>query len=436
MLDKVFIISVILGATLALKVTTQPPQANCDPAPQCDTTVCVLPACSCSGEELAVPDYTQRPQIIYMSYDDAFTGYAESNYYSGIFDGTFKNPDGGDIRATHFLTAQYTDYTLVHDYWAMGHEMASHSVTHRTDMNYWKGLNVDGWSEEVTGMRKMITQFAAIPKADITGYRSPFLQMGADEMFAALKNDGFKYDCSWVSRDYGYLDLDQGLFPYTLDYESVQDCPIKPCPTCAFEGLWVQPMLDLEDNWIGANPQLPDNGMPCSMLDGCIIMDEEPTRDTVKEMLMKNFIRNREGTRAPMGLFMHAAWFASEELIWHYDGYKDFIQEVTATYDDVWFIPVIDGLDYFQNYNNYTNTDILALGDASPFSKAKYADRPTSHTCEPLAPCQYDDVHNEDINGGQRFMPICKKKVNGQNQSCPDEYPWLTNPCGGNTPCA
>lgn len=36
-------------------------------------------------------------------------------------------------------------------------------------MNYWKGLNVDGWSEEVTGMRKMITQFAAIPKADITG---------------------------------------------------------------------------------------------------------------------------------------------------------------------------------------------------------------------------------------------------------------------------
>ena len=30
-------------------------------------------------------------------------------------------------------------------------------------------------------------------------------------------------------------------------------------------------LLDLEDNWIGANPQLPDNGMPCSMLDGCIM---------------------------------------------------------------------------------------------------------------------------------------------------------------------
>ena len=25
-----------------------------------------------------------------------------------------------------------------------------------------------------------------------------------------------------------------------------QDCEIKPCPTCSYPGLWVQPMLDLE----------------------------------------------------------------------------------------------------------------------------------------------------------------------------------------------
>ena len=40
---------------------------------------------------------------------------------------------------------------------------------HRTDMNYWKGLNMDGWSQEISGMRKLITQFAAIPKADVKG---------------------------------------------------------------------------------------------------------------------------------------------------------------------------------------------------------------------------------------------------------------------------
>ena len=40
--------------------------------------------------------------------------------------------------------------------------------------------------------------------------------MGADEQFAALKADGFLYDCSWVSRDYGYLDLGEII---SVDFE-------------------------------------------------------------------------------------------------------------------------------------------------------------------------------------------------------------------------
>ena len=43
--------------------------------------------------------------------------------------------------------------------------------------------------------------------SNYSGYRAPFLQMGANEQFTAMKQDGLLYDCSWVSRDYGYLDL-------------------------------------------------------------------------------------------------------------------------------------------------------------------------------------------------------------------------------------
>lgn len=94
-------------------------------------------------------------------------------------------------------------------------------------MDYWKGLNVDGWSKEIEGMRKMISQFAAIPKEEVQGnilaihfgtrifklnsyclgFRAPFLQMGGDEMFTAMERDGFSYDCSWASREFGYLSL-------------------------------------------------------------------------------------------------------------------------------------------------------------------------------------------------------------------------------------
>jgi len=423
----------VAGSSLDLSATTQTPQALCDDAVQCVPNQCKLPECSCSGSETSVPE-SERPQIIYLTYDDAFTAYAEENYYRGMFNGTYKNPNGQPIRATHFLSAQYTDYTMVNKYYKMGHEMASHSITHRSNIDYWKGLNVDGWSEEALGMRKMITQFAGVPAEKIKGFRAPFLQMGGDEMFSALERDGFGYDCTWVSRNYGYLDLDKGLFPYSMDYKSVQDCEIGPCPTCGYEKLWVQPMLDLEDLWLGADPFHPNNGMPCSMLDGCIIIKDNPNRDDVKQMLMQNFLRNRNGTRAPMGLYMHAAWFFGEELIWHYEGYNDFIKEVTENYDDVWIVTISEGLDYMQNYNNFSNADLLAIpSDQPPFGLIP----PGGPACDPVRPCQFPHVNNTDIHNQERYMSICGRRADGSRQSCPpaDRYPWLGDPCAGNTPC-
>ena len=61
------------------------------------------------------------------------------------------------------------------------------------------------------------------------------------------------------------------MFPYTLDYKSKQDCPIEPCPTCSWPGVWEQPMIDLEDEWLGSNPACPECGNVCSMLDGCVM---------------------------------------------------------------------------------------------------------------------------------------------------------------------
>ena len=52
-------------------------------------------------------------QIVYLTFDDAFTALAEEKYYRGLFNGTFKNPDGCNIRATHFVSARSDDYSLV-----------------------------------------------------------------------------------------------------------------------------------------------------------------------------------------------------------------------------------------------------------------------------------------------------------------------------------
>ena len=38
---------------------------------------------------------------------------AEELYHRGIFNGTYKNPDGCAIRGTHFISARANDYSLV-----------------------------------------------------------------------------------------------------------------------------------------------------------------------------------------------------------------------------------------------------------------------------------------------------------------------------------
>jgi hypothetical protein len=426
-----FTLSVNAGAT-----TQEPQNSNCTRGEYCFDKTCELPNCRCSGDDPTYDsDYVvaSMPQIIYLTYDDGFTSIAESQFYRGLFDGTYKNPDGNAIRATHFLTHSYTDYELVNNYWReLGHEMASHSVTHRTNQDYWKGINEDGWTAEALGMRKAITQFANIPAQFIEGFRSPYLQMGGDEMFAALANSGFKYDCSWASREYGFQHLDAGLYPYTMDFESIQDCEIGPCPECDYPGFWVQPMLDLEDNWFDSNPIHPDWGQPCSMLDGCIFIDEQ-TEEAVHDMLMRNFNKVYNGNRAPFGLYMHAAWFFGDQA-WHYEGYKSFLKDITDNYDDVWIVPVGEGIDYYSNHFGTTNEELLAMGDDSPFGLAAKLKEREGYPCDALDPCSYK-VTNEDINNQERYMQICGR-VGPTKQRCPNEYPWLTKPCGGNRPCA
>ncbi len=44
---------------------------------------------------------------------------------------------------------------------------------------------------------------------------------------------------------------------------------IAPCPKCSFPGIWVQPMLDLEDSWFDSDGDIT-YGNPCAMLDSCM----------------------------------------------------------------------------------------------------------------------------------------------------------------------
>merc|ERR1719490_702039 len=302
------------------------------------------------------------------------------------------------FKATH----SYTDYSLVNKWWHYGHEIASHSVTHRNDLKYWEGMTEEQFKAEAVGQRRITGQFAALDPCEIKGWRSPFLQGSGDTMYDVLAQENFDYDCTWPTRRFGYIDAEQGLYPYTV---------------------------------------------------------EDP--DQVYDMLMKNFKRVYEGdvdfdgqlvpgNRAPWGLYMHAAWFFGD-YGWHYTGYKKFIQEI-ASYDDVWIVPVESGLEYMRSLffgANLSNEQLIAQGkDNGPFACADIENQTgkyekTRNRCGPAKSCRFPNVTQpaDNIFNQERYMTICSYNSEGTRQNCPNEdtYPWLetdnVNPCGGNIPC-
>lgn len=395
---------------LALAAVTASVAGQCTEPEKCPEAGC-SGNCACSG---SVPDavpLADRPQIVYLTFDDALTRLFHTDYFNGLFNGTFQNPNNCSITSTFFLTHRSNDYTLVHKYRAQGHEMASHSITHQTGTDYWTGLDPAGWADEIVGMKSMISTYATMPEEEIIGVRAPFLQGGGDAQYQMMTEAGFTYDSTMPSRVYGYTNMANGRWPHTFDYLSDMDCQIQPCPTCAFPGIWSQPMLELEDMRIGSNPLDPDHGAPCSMLDSCVIPDNEDNPDVVFDMLMKNFERAYNGnTRAPIGFYMHAAWFLSQAA--HYEGYKRFVGAILEN-DDVYIVPVRAGIEYMRNPVPMDQIDTFA-----PFQ----CDNLPDDTCIQPQSCKYENVEIDGTILNEIYMASCAP--------CPPNYPWLGNPMG------
>jgi len=367
-----------------------------DPAAPCDPTKCLPPNCRCSST--TVPgslDPKTIPQMVLITYDDGVNVVNYENYYKTLVFNRV-NPNGCPAKATFFVSHEYTDYTLVNDLHNRGYELASHSITHRTNFEFWNNKSTEGWQEEIVGMRTMLESFANIPEGNVKGMRAPFLILGGDEQFEVLEKNNFAYDCSWPTRQF----QDPGLWPYTLDYASTQDCQIGRCPTKAYPGTWIVPMIDLKDSV----------GTPCAMLDSC---NPGLTADDVFNFLSTNFKLHYEGNRSPFGMFVHSAWLQTPE---HFQGYQRFLDSLTSN-DDVYYTTISELLEWVKN-----PTTTADIGNFEPFG---CDEEPPSSPCEKTV-CRYDTAHTP-FAYGERYMNIC-------NMQCPNYYPWYGNVDGSQVP--
>ncbi|TRY79148.1 hypothetical protein TCAL_05954 [Tigriopus californicus] len=329
--------SLTIVTLLGLLVIVQPQEL----AKPCDVTHCDLPDCRCSN---TIPPLEEKkiPQIVHLTFNEAVTSTSE-RFFEQLFTGEYKNPNGCNIRGTHYVSHEYSDYSLVHTYWSRGHEIGSISISHENNVTYWQLINETGWALEMDGMRDILSGMANVPIDEIQGIRSPDLQNGGNAQFKMMKDYGFLYDSSLPTEEFAFVNMDRALWPYTFDYLSIQDCQIEPCLNQSFPGIWEYPILMLEDSRdTFGNGQ----GEPCSFFGACQgYPDPDPKHIFV--MLKKNFDRVYNGNRAPFGLHAQTAFFV-EPQTWMFDGYVMFVQYLAAL-EDVYIVPVIDGLKFVQN---------------------------------------------------------------------------------------
>lgn len=67
--------------------------------------------------------------MVLLTFDDAVND-QNKELYSELFESGRQNPNGCPIAATFYVSHEWTNYAQVHNLYADGHEIASHTISY------------------------------------------------------------------------------------------------------------------------------------------------------------------------------------------------------------------------------------------------------------------------------------------------------------------
>jgi len=348
-------------------------------AERCDPSYCRLPNCFCGGSKIPGGLKTENtPQFVLLTFDDAVNG-LNKEFFSKLFSNRV-NPNGCPIKATFYVSHEWTDYSHVQDLYADGHEMASHTISHSHGTNF----NEEKWANEVIGMAEMLVRYAGVNPKDIKGMRAPFLAVGGDTMFRMLNRYGLYYDSS--------MSVPVPSWPYSLDYKLPHTCAVKPCPKISHPGMWEVPMTAIKDV----------RGGTCAMADGCYYEEDAAS---IQKIFTQNFLEHYTKSKAPFPLFFHSAWFFNRAH--RQDGFFKFVDSILAL-PDVYFVTSQELIEWVR-----TPVPLDSIESSGMFH-CNFSDRPARCSGRRKHKCQLK--HKGDV----RQWASCQRV-------CPNRYPWVNN---------
>ena len=213
-----------------------------------------------------------------FSSDDAVQSYTINAVNS--FLAQRKNPNGCTPKMTYYTQINYTNFTLVTDWFVAGNEIADHTsvtlfislvksdCTSETYLHLVSRMThiVQAGTDEINGNLIALNALAGIPFKDLVGFRAPYLNITA-AMLQDLANAGFLYDSTLTSSLPLNVNGTDAYWPYTLDNGLANSCLTfddickgKP----KIPGFWEVPMyaifdehgvdgIHLMDPWLDGN---------------------------------------------------------------------------------------------------------------------------------------------------------------------------------------
>ncbi|XP_037303132.1 chitin deacetylase 8-like [Manduca sexta] len=372
---------------LSLVVAVVAEKAGPLPSPEpCDEEACKLPECRCSSTEIPgglAPRDT--PQFVSVTFDDGVNVLNMWTYRDVIFNR--RNSNGCPAGTTFYVSHEYTNYQLINELYNRGYEIALHSISHRVPQTWWAIASLEDIRKEIGEQKGQIAHFANIPADQIKGVRLPFLQMTGNTSFQMMKEFDLIYDHSWPTAAYRA----PGLWPYTLHYESTQECFIPPCPTASIPGPWVLPMI----TW--ADPR----GFPCAMVDACSYFPDREDENAWFAFIMQNFERHYFGNRAPFGFYVHEGYIRAYPAVQR--AFVRFLDTINNL-NDVFMVNAVDIIEWVKNpvpLNEYRSRPCKTVPSTICMAR----------NCGPLVA-----AHNQITH----WIPVCNV--------CPANYPgWVTH---------
>ncbi|KAI9096452.1 hypothetical protein DFS34DRAFT_581393 [Phlyctochytrium arcticum] len=282
----------------------------------CDPRSCQAPLCFCASQKPPGGlDPKNIPQFFTLTFDDAINS-PILPVITNLTSGFRPNPNGCPTLATFFVSNQFTDYWYVQRMYALGHEIAVHTVNHIGNPPV----------AEILASQEAISAFAGVPKSKLLGFRHPFLAYSG-QSFQNLAGLGtFLYDSSMP-----HDSKTAAFWPYTLDNGPAANCVSGTCDgNFKFPGLWEIPLYTLLNADGTENSPMDPNAVPGGT-------PGLPTTQEIVDLLKSNFLQHYNGDRAPFGLYIHAATQLSQPQ--RLSAFVDFINWVQSTYpNDVYFV--------------------------------------------------------------------------------------------------